>query len=143
MKTEIKIKKEVELKTLIVMVGVRYYNDSEVNGKSDTEEGDLIPCKVGDLWCPIIDIDSGVITNWETGKTADIHYKVCDQFSCDVLDEKGEIVFQMEDEYVPKIMCPKDSGYGDYIIMDIDERGKIIDWDKEDILDLIESNTED
>ena len=55
MKTKIKVEKEVELKTLIVHAEVRYWEDSEVNGKDD-EQGDLIPCRVGDSWKPIIEI---------------------------------------------------------------------------------------
>ena len=44
-------------------------------------------------------------------------------------DENGEVVLSAEDEYVPSTLCPKESGYGDYIIMDIDENGMIADWD--------------
>lgn len=32
------------------------------------------------------------------------------------------------DGYVIDMMCPKENGYGDYIIMDIDENGIIQDW---------------
>ena len=128
MKATVKIEKEVELKTLVVKAGVRYYEDATVNGVEDTE-GDLIPCKQGELWCPIIDIDSGVITNWKQGVKAEIHYKVCDCCGWELKDEKGEVVLSAEDGYVPSTLCPKESGYGDYIIMDIDENGMIADWD--------------
>ena len=30
--------------------------------------------------------------------------------------------------YVPDIMCPGDVPDGDYVIMDIDEKGKISNW---------------
>ena len=33
------------------------------------------------------------------------------------------------DGYVPDTLCPKEKGYGDYIVMDIDENGMIEDWD--------------
>lgn len=127
MKATVKIEKEVELKTLIVKAGVRYYEDATVNGVEDTE-GNLIPCKQGELWCPIIDIDSGVITNWKQGVKAEVHYKVCDAGSYYLQDEEGNTVLSIEQDYVPKIMCPKESGYGDYIIMDIDENGKIANF---------------
>ena len=65
MKAKIKIEKEIDLKTLIVNAGVRYWDDAEINGEKDTEGGDNVPCKVGDSWKPIIDIDSGIITNWK------------------------------------------------------------------------------
>ena len=65
MKVKIKVEKEVELKTLLVKAGVRYWNDSEINGENDTEEGDNIPCKLGDLWSPEIEIGTGKILNWK------------------------------------------------------------------------------
>lgn len=127
MEATVKIKKKVELKTLVVKARVRYYEDGIVNGVEDTE-GDLIPCKQGNLWCPIIDLDSGVITNWKQGTKAEIHYKVCDAGSYYLQDAEGNTVLSIEQDYVPKIMCPKESGFGDYIIMDIDENGKIENW---------------
>ncbi|MEN9656319.1 MAG: hypothetical protein RL311_1295, partial [Bacteroidota bacterium] len=51
MKHTIKVDKEVEIKTLVVKAAVRYYEDATVNGIEDVE-GNLIPCKEGDLWCP-------------------------------------------------------------------------------------------
>jgi hypothetical protein len=139
MKTTVKIEKEVELKTLIVHASVRYWEDATVNGTEDTQNGDNIPCKVGDSWKPIIDIDSGIITNWKQGITAGIHYKVCDECGWDLLDEKGEIILQSEDGYVPSTLSPARNGYGDYIIMSINENGKIEDWE----FDINDFNNED
>jgi len=33
-----------------------------------------------------------------------------------------------KDGYVPDIMCPGDEGYGDYIIMTVNESGVIEGW---------------
>jgi len=129
MKTKIKVQKEVELKTLIVHAEPRYWEDASVNGKNDTENGCNMPCKVGDSWKPIIDIDKGIITNWKQGTTASIHYKVCDCCGWDLLDEIGNIILQAEDGYVPSTLCPSENGYGDYIIMNIDASGCIQDWE--------------
>lgn len=139
---KVKIKKEVELeaKTLHVKAGVRYWEDATVNGVEDTE-GDLIPCRIEDddeYWFPVIDIDTGVITNWEQGKTADIHYKVCDDGSYFVFDENEKEIAK-KDGYVPDTMCPEGGGYGDYIIMKVDENGLINNW-KFDISDFIEED---
>jgi len=128
MKINLLTRMEVEVKTLKVKAEVRCWEDSIVNELEDSENGDNIPCKVGDLWCPEIDIDSGIITNWEAGKTAEIHYKVCDGCGWELLDDKGEVVLSEDDGYVPDTLCPKESGYGDYIIMDIASHGKIQDW---------------
>jgi hypothetical protein len=127
MKKMIIDRKEVELKTIHVEAAVRYWEDGEVNGVEDTD-GKLIPCREGGLWKPIIDLDTGVITNWEQGKEAYVHYKVCDSGSYYIKDENGETVLSIEDDYVPAILCPKEPGYGDYIIMSIDKTGKIDGW---------------
>lgn len=74
--------------------------------------------------------------NCEKGFTADVHYKVCDDFQCDILDKDMDVI-ESYDGYVPKVMCPVDEGYGDYIIMDIDENGFIQDWNKELIRKLV------
>ncbi len=129
MLVKIKVEKEVEIKTLLVKAGVRYWEDSEINGEPDTESGDKIPCKDGSLWCPEINVDTGEILNWTKGVKAEIHYKVCDAGSYFLKDENGEIVLSKEDGYVIDSLCPKEAGYGDYIIMDIDENGIIQDWD--------------
>lgn len=128
MKVKIKVEKEVELKTLIVHAKPRYWTDSIVNGEDDTENGDNIPCKVGNSWKPIIDIDKGIITNWKNGTTASINYKVCDCCGWDLLDENGNIIFFQEEDYVPSTLSPEDRGYGDYITMNVDENGKINNW---------------
>jgi hypothetical protein len=128
MKVKIKIEKEVEIITLQVKAGVRYWEDSEINGEPDTENGENIPCKNGDIWSPNIEIETGKILNWKQGVKADIHYKVCDCCGWELKDETGEVILSAEDGYVPNTLVPKDNGYGDYIIMDIDENGIIADW---------------
>lgn len=120
---------EYEAKTLEVKAAVMYWEDSKINGIEDTEDGDNVPCKVGDCWCPIIDIDSGIITNWAKGVEAKINYKVCDEFSYVLKDINGEIICSESDNYVPSTMAIRENGYGDYIILDIDFNGKIDNWE--------------
>ena len=127
MKATIKIEQEVEIKTLSVSAHRRYPEDATINGVEDTE-GTLIPCMKGEMWSPEIDIESGRISGWEQGKTASIHFKVCDEGSYFLKDENGETILSIEQDYVPSCMCPKGNGYGDYIIMDIDENGMINNW---------------
>lgn len=126
MKLTLKIEKEFDVKELHVEAGVRYWEDAEVNGVEDTE-GDLIPCRDGDIWKPIIDVETGIIKNWEQGKTADIHYKVCDDGRYILKDDKGETIKSV-DGYVISDLAIGRSGFGDYIIMKVDETGKIEDW---------------
>lgn len=127
MKTTVNVKKEVDLKTLEVHANVRYFEDATVNGIVDVD-GNLMPCIENGSWRPIIDIDLGIITNWIKGNRAYVHYKVCDAGSYFLKDEQGNTILSIEEDYVPEIMCPEGSGYGDYIKMKIDENGQIENW---------------
>lgn len=95
MKITINQPTEIEVVYLKVDAGVRYWEDAEVNGVSDSENPPTIPCTEfihADneyRWRPIIDIDNGVITNWEKGFTAQVHYKVCDDGIYTVTDKDG------------------------------------------------------
>ena len=133
MKIEMKTTVLVEVTKLQVIAGVRYWCDATVNGKKgdddNPEDDGGIPFREGDTWCPSIDVDTGIIEHWPQGTTASVHYKVCDQFSAHLFDSNGLEVAKMENEYVPGFMCPKERGYGDYIIMDIDADGKIDGWE--------------
>jgi hypothetical protein len=117
--------------------GVRYWEDAKVNGVADTE-GNLIPGRVGTSWCPLIDLETGKIENWTPGTTADIHYKVADDGDYVLLDADRNVVKEIEG-YVPSIMSPKESGHGDYVIMDIDGDGVIQNWE----VDLDEFEVDD
>jgi hypothetical protein len=128
MKVKIKVEKEVDLKLLIVKARVRYWEDSEVDGENDTENGENIPCKIGDLWCPHIEIETGKILNWKQGVKAEIHYEVADGLGYEIQSENGEVVLSADDGYVPETLAPKEEGYGGCIIMDIDKNGHIANW---------------
>ncbi len=127
MEFTIKSEKVIEVKTLQVKADVRYWEDAAVNGVED-EDGKLIPCRKGNLWCPTIDFETGQILNWNKGVKADIHFKICDQGSYYLKDGNGETVLALEEDYVPEAMSPGGNGYGDYIIMNVDENGFIKDW---------------
>lgn len=123
MKVELTVKKEFEVKYLLAEVGARYWEDSEVDGVEDVK-GDLIPCRDGEYWKPLIEIETGKILNWEIGKTAKVHYKSCDCNTFKLLDENKEVIVEREG-YVIDMMCPTEKGYGDYVIMNIDANGII------------------
>ena len=147
---KVKVKREVvmDATTILVNAYVRYWEDGRINGVRDNADCPNIPCAVkgenGYRWMPIIDIETGQIRNWREGTTAYIHYKVCDEFECRIIDEKGgeRCLIKDYEGYVPDFMCPKDCGYGDYIIMDIDENGYIQDWDKAEVRGFIENEEE-
>lgn len=126
MEIEVTRKEKIAVKYLQAECGVRYWEDAIVNGVKD-EDGTLIPCRSGDNWAPVIALETGVIEGWPQGVTAAIHYKVCDDGTYRLLDAARQVVAKI-DGYVPSIMCPGDSGYGDYVIMDVGEYGQIAAW---------------
>lgn len=143
MEAEILVTKTVNVTKLNAKVYPRYIEDASVNGDCELEEDPKMPfVKFDDkikeyFWYINIDIDKGQIIDWPQGITASLNYKVCDEGFYEIFDEKGEKLGHY-DGYVPSIMCPKEQGYGDYIIMDIDENGNIQDWDaKNNIDDLL------
>lgn len=114
-----------------VCADVRYKQDAhiktpEMDDFYEDSNGE-IPCMGGSCWCPEIDVDRGVILNWTQGTEARVDYKVCDGFSAEVLDD-GNVIANVENEYVPKFMSPREEGYGDYICMDIKADGTIEGW---------------
>ena len=127
----ISVKTTVEhrVKFLRVEACVRDWEDGEVNGVADDNDKPTIPFsdKILGLWKPLIDIDTGTILDWPAGTTASIHYKVCDDGAYALLDPYMKPVIEIEG-YVPRMLCPKDNGYGDYIIMDIGADGAIANW---------------
>lgn len=131
---EIQRTERVAVKFLKVDAGVRYWEDATVNGQQD-ESGDLIPCRSGDSWCPLIDLETGRIQDWPEGTIADLHYKVCDAGRYALLDADGRDVAAI-DGYVPAPMCPGGQGYGDYIIMTIGPDGTIQNFDGTDLDDF-------
>lgn len=106
--------------------GVRYWEDAEVNGVDD-EDGKLIPFRVGDGWRPLIELDTGRIIDWPAGTTARVHYKVCDAGIYTLLDADRNELRKIEG-YVPAMLSPGGSGFGDYVIMDIAQDGVIANW---------------
>ncbi|KYG76925.1 hypothetical protein AWW68_18890 [Roseivirga spongicola] len=121
---KVKVIEDKEVNFLAVDAGVRYWEDATVNGVEDVD-GTLIPLRRGDRWRPIIDLSTGIIKDWEIGKKASVHYKVCDDGSYYLLDKDEKVVTSIKNNYVPSLLCPHENGYGDYIIMDINENGSI------------------
>lgn len=118
---------EVEAVYLRAICGVRYWDDGTVNGFTDDEDAPTIPFASKDNWAPLIDIDTGCVVDWPEGTTASVHYKVCDEGRYELLDAGCNVITAI-DGYVPRIMCPKESGHGDYVIMDIGADGRIANW---------------
>ena len=138
-------------KIIKLSAGVRYYEDGTINGVDDIcfeEQQDgakpRVPCvelfeeehhKLSGTyiskeyrWCPIIDVETGIITNWEKGTKARIHYKVCDDCMCELWEDDTLICNNKGYWYCPPFLAIDDDGFGDYIILNVEEDGKIPGW---------------
>jgi hypothetical protein len=141
MKAIIKIEKEVNFTYLKIECGARYWEDAEVNGVEDSE-GTLIPFRKGDYWCPVIELDTGIIKDWPKGTTAKVHYKCCDDGEYWLIADDGYEV-KYPGYYVPNILDLTGESYGDYVILVIDENGKIDGWPSTlDISDFLKEEDE-
>ena len=121
-----------------VYAHVRYWEDARINGTPDDADAPEMPCIDGELWCPVINVDTGQILEWPQDTIARIHYKVCDE--CGIkITENGVVIYEDED-YVPDFLCPLEEGFGDYIIMDIDGNGFIKGWNENQVHSFLETN---
>lgn len=127
MKVTAQITKEFDVTAISVSAEVRYWVDGTINGTVDTD-GTLIPLRNGECWEPVIELDTGRVRDWPEGITADISYKVCDAGKYYLLDSDGRIVAEKHG-YVPDMLSVGDSGYGDYIILNIGPDGLIVGWE--------------
>ena len=123
---KVKTTLDVPVTHLKAVCGVRYWEDAKVNGTEDTD-GNLIPLRDGNAWRFFVNLETGMIDDWPEGVTAKVHYKVCDAGSYSLIDASGK-EFAKRDWYVPPMLSPGGDGYGDYVIMNIDETGKIENW---------------
>lgn len=130
-----------DIKYLSASLGVRYWEDSYINGEPDING--KMPLKNGEYWEILIDVETGIIQNWQNGIVADIHYKICDDGIYSLLDINKNLLAKI-DGYVPKCLALKEKdegyGYGDYVIMDIDEKGKIKHWEKDLLAEILKNN---
>ena len=108
----------------------RYPEDAYINGEREDNDNPKMPFLVKqegtrDGWCWKLDIDieTGEIIGWPKDVKAKVHYKVCD--CCGIKYDGIDY-----NEYVPDFLSIDEDGYGDYIILTIED-GKIVDWDEE------------
>ncbi|MBQ5454698.1 MAG: hypothetical protein IIT63_02610 [Prevotella sp.] len=131
-----------EIKYIRVRAGVRYWEDTDVNGEEDDDDNPRMPL-VQEIdgeknWVFDIDIKTGKIKDWPKGTTAETHYKTCDDNTISFIGHNGKVLREV-DCYVPGFLAIEDSGYGDYIIINIDGDGKINDFrfNEDDIEEII------
>ncbi len=64
----------------------------------------------------VVDADTGRIRNWPKGITASATFKVCDRGTYSLIGKNGQVVADIEENYVPSCIPGK---YGDYIEFEI------------------------
>lgn len=131
---------------LKVNAHVRYWEDSDINGVPDItyeeqKEGMMprmpLASEDGECWCPVIDVKNLRILDWPKGTEAYIHYKVCDECEVTCLDKNKNPIHEY-DYYVPKFLQYADSFMdGDYVVMEIDGEGNLVDFPEDEAEDWI------
>lgn len=144
MERKIKVEQVIDIIGAECWIHPRRWSSSEINGEEDDNDNPRMPLIEEHLgekaWHIIINLDTGQIGNWPQGTTACIHYKSVDGNYIHLLDDRLGIVKEY-DGYVPDFLCPKEDGWGDYVIMDIDENGFIQDF-KANLDDLFQEGND-
>lgn len=112
---EITATKQVNVQYIKLSVPVRY---------DDEDMPYDFPLRDGDIWEATINIDNNQIENWPQGQSGKFSMKVCDEGSYFLLNENKEVIAEIIENYVPNNVIP--GKYGDYVNMNIDETGKIV-----------------
>lgn len=124
-KTIINVKKEIEIRTLVIKIQPRSVGDSV---------GDDMPPDCPFLsedktsWEAYIDIDTGNIHGWPKGEERHLDIKVCDTGIYRLLDSDNNTIASLVYSHVPHGVIPGE--YCAYIELDIDENGIITNWPK-------------
>lgn len=160
MKVKCKIVTEVEIPYVKCYLFARYWEDADVslNGsefESVNEDGSNMPQSMFLDYSPEItsykgfkddkcfymkiNPETGQIENWEKGYAMHIHWKVVDQGVYRYYDDKDNIIKNLDCEYVPDYLAIEDSGYGDYVIMNVDENGFINNWNKNEFASTLKN----
>ena len=124
MKVEALVKVEKEISFLEIDVEPRYWEDFVFNGVQCDDDDITIWGRKKNEWHLTFDLKTGRVLDWIEGNTFDIYSKVCDAGIYYLLDKDKKRIFR-RDGYVPEGVCHGDNGYGDYIIMKINEKGYI------------------
>ncbi len=119
MKAAIPTTKEVEVSHVRICVAVNYDEEEIPND---------FPGRLGETWDAVVNIDTGIIRDWPTGRPFKMHLTVKDGGSYYLLTPNGNVVGSIESNYVPHCLIPGD--YGDVIRFDIDSTGCITNWKK-------------
>lgn len=106
------------MKFVRIEVAVRYEEEDMPND---------FPMRDGDMWKATVEIDTGRILDWPTGKSGSFYMKVCDSGTYILWDASGKHIAEIQG-YCPNDLIPGE--YGDYIDLKINDDGIITNWPK-------------
>lgn len=141
-----RVTEEVEVGSIYLSIPVRYEEEDIPND---------FPFRKGDMWA-ISFTPEGQIIGWTQeheewfaknqdnsnmeGLVFNFQMKVCDTGRYEVRDPEGKALLVIEDDYVPHCLIP--GHYGDYVELDINSTGKILNLDL-DIQKAFDRNEDD
>jgi len=115
---KVTVKKPVEL-------DIRFVHIVVPNDHDDIPAG--TPGLSGRMWSVMVDIETGQIQDWPNdAKPVDFYVKVTDRGSYSFLDENHKLLMDLIQYYAPNEIVPGE--YGDYIDIEINEKGVITNW---------------
>lgn len=115
MKVVVNMPREIDIKYLSLKLPVLY---------DDEDIAYDFPLRKGDMWEAIVDLDTRTIQNWHQGKAETLSMKVCDEGVYFLYDEYMQPIADISENHVPHGVVPGE--YGDYVHLEIDESGKIL-----------------
>lgn len=105
------------------------FEDACVNGQNEAFEHPRIPgadLSTGN-WVIEVDVHTGKITGWPEGIKAETFYKSRDMNEFTLLDEDRNQIAWSEG-YVPEIFDINGTSFGDYVELNINDKGFIEGW---------------
>lgn len=117
-----------------------YVDDLDLHYAYDEKDYAIkMPHSYGSQWKISIDANTGIIKDWPQGRViAETNFKVGDKGSYTFINSDNEIIFEINNDYVPSCLNIEKS-YGDYLRFNIFENGKITNWNfkQEDFIDYL------
>ncbi len=126
MKITLPMPSYIEVTTIRVVLPVRY---------KDEDMPLDFPLRDGDEWKADIDIETGKIAGWPSGRGGNVQMKVVDEGLYYLLDQAGNTVASLEGDYVPSIIPGE---FGDYVDLQIYD-GTILNWKQPSEEDILKS----
>lgn len=120
------IQEEVEVASIRFWVAADDLDENEFPREFQGWKGDMLHME--------IDLKLGLVKDWPIGETGELHLKVVDSGTYELMGPDGKVVARRENEYVPNDIIP--GSYGDYIEMEIEQDGVVRDWPHNPDLDV-------